>query len=292
MHELIFHSKPKVYGAVYFLLIPFFGLIFYVLPDTIGEKTTLLKCFYFSAVTITTLGYGDISPTSDLGRIVASSEAVLGVTFIGLFLNALSRSRAEAYRYEEINKEKRAYLEGQIAKLNGHYNLIRPLAEKYKQSVVQITSPLESRKKEYNPDFTLNDMKDLYRSSMLVTQDHHQPAVKYYFSSLNALSSEISDLIKSVDLRLFPDIEKNCLSFVEAFHLFDFSSAILGAVNTKFGDKKMTDFVSETLEKHKGEAEFVESNIINGYVALYQQVKLLMRLLDLIEKGISDTVRV
>ncbi|WP_373034005.1 potassium channel family protein [Sulfurovum sp.] len=290
MQDFIFHSKPKMYASVYLLLIPLFGLIYYLLPETIGEGKTLVQCFYFSAVTITTLGYGDISPTNDLGRLVAASESIFGITLIGLFLNALSRVRSETTRSEEIEKEKNTYREGEIAKLNGFYSLIRPLAEKYKQSVIQITSPLKSRTQEYNHDFTLNDMMDLYKSSMLLTQNQHEPAVKYYFSSLNALNTEISDLIKNVDLRLFPKLEKHCLSFVNAVHSFDFSDSILGAVNTRLGNKKMTDYVSEMLEKHSGEVKFLESNMINGYAALYHQIKLQMKLLELINEDINTIV--
>jgi hypothetical protein len=291
MQDLVFHSKPKVYGFIYLLLIPLFGLIFYFLPETIGKEVTLIESLYFSTVTITTLGYGDISPTNDLGRVIAASESLLGITLIGLFLNALSRVRGETSRNEEILKEEATYREGEIAKLNGFYNLIRPLAGKHKLSVVQVTSPLKSRTQEYNPDFTLNDMMDLYKPSMLMTQNHHEPAVKYYFSSLIPLNSEISDLIKNVDLRLFPELEKHCLSFVGAVHSFDFSDAILGAVTTNLGDKKMTEFASEMLEKHEGEVKFQPSNMINGYVALYHQIKLHMGLLDLIDKEISSVVR-
>ncbi|MFC6631797.1 potassium channel family protein [Microbulbifer taiwanensis] len=290
MYDLIFHAKPKVYGVTYFLMIPVFGIIFYFIPKSIGEDSTLIMCLYFSAVTITTLGYGDIAPASDIGRILASSEAVLGVALIGLFLNALSRSRAESYRREEIRKKKDAYLEGQIAKLVGHYNLIHPLAEKYRQSVIQVTSPLEKRKDNYNPDFTLSDMRDLYRSSMLITQDYHEPAIKYYFSSLELLNNEISDLIKNVDLRLFPALENNSLEFVKSVHYFDFSDAILGAVKSRLGEKKMTVVVSEMLERYKGEVRSLESSLINGYISLYHQIKLLMRLIDSIEGEINDVI--
>ena len=53
----------------------------------------------------------------------------------------------------------------------------------------------------------------------------------------------------------------------------------------------MTDFVSEMLEGHEGEVKFRESNTINGYVALYHQIKLLMGLLDLIDSEISNVVK-
>lgn len=46
---------------------------------------------YFSAVTITTLGFGDIAPISDKARWAVALESILGIIFIGLFLNALAR---------------------------------------------------------------------------------------------------------------------------------------------------------------------------------------------------------
>lgn len=74
-------------------------------------------------------------------------------------------------------------------------------------------------------------------------------------------------------------------------HSFDFSDAILGAVNSSLGDKKMIDFVSEILKKHEGKVEFKPSNMINGYVALYHQIKLQMGLLELIDKEIRNIIK-
>lgn len=49
-----------------------------------------IRMFYLSAVTITTLGYGDIVPLTGLTRSLIAFEAILGVVLIGLFLTALS----------------------------------------------------------------------------------------------------------------------------------------------------------------------------------------------------------
>jgi len=51
--------------------------------------------FYLSTVTITTLGFGDIVPITRTGRLLVSSEAILGVIIIGLFLNALTRRKSK-----------------------------------------------------------------------------------------------------------------------------------------------------------------------------------------------------
>jgi hypothetical protein len=49
---------------------------------------SLGRMFYFSAITITTLGYGDIVPITTLSRTVVAIEAILGIIIIGLFVNS------------------------------------------------------------------------------------------------------------------------------------------------------------------------------------------------------------
>jgi hypothetical protein len=56
-----------------------------------GFWSNLARMVYFSAVTATTLGYGDIVPVETSTRVMVTTEAVLGVVTVGLFLNALAK---------------------------------------------------------------------------------------------------------------------------------------------------------------------------------------------------------
>lgn len=47
------------------------------------------ELIYFSYVTMTTLGYGDIVPTTSLARALASSEAIAGQLFVAIFIARL-----------------------------------------------------------------------------------------------------------------------------------------------------------------------------------------------------------
>lgn len=47
------------------------------------------RMFYFSAITITTIGYGDIHPISNIARFFVAVEAISGIVFVGLFFNAI-----------------------------------------------------------------------------------------------------------------------------------------------------------------------------------------------------------
>ena len=90
----VFQRRPYVYGIVYLGLIPIYALLYYLLPNIIGNERSFIECLYFSTVTITTLGYGDITPLGELGQIVTASESLLGVISIGLFLNAIASARS------------------------------------------------------------------------------------------------------------------------------------------------------------------------------------------------------
>lgn len=54
------------------------------------------RMLYLSAVTVTTLGYGDIAPLTTRARLLISAEAIAGIIVIGLFLNTLSAERKKA----------------------------------------------------------------------------------------------------------------------------------------------------------------------------------------------------
>jgi hypothetical protein len=52
------------------------------------------RFLYFSTVTITTLGYGDIVPSSDRARLLVACESILGILVAGLFINAAAMRAA------------------------------------------------------------------------------------------------------------------------------------------------------------------------------------------------------
>lgn len=72
-----------------------------------GISRSFTESLYFSISTITTLGYGDITPNTNAGKIMASVEALLGIALLGLFLNALSHKRADDINIAAEEREQR-----------------------------------------------------------------------------------------------------------------------------------------------------------------------------------------
>ena len=53
------------------------------------EEWTWLDSFYFSFITLTTIGYGDFAPTTDAGKIFTIIYIIIGVGVILSFINTL-----------------------------------------------------------------------------------------------------------------------------------------------------------------------------------------------------------
>jgi hypothetical protein len=64
---------------------------FYSLTDNTNLKGNLINSIYYSVITFTTLGYGDITPSTSLEKMVASSEALFGAVSMGLIIAAYTK---------------------------------------------------------------------------------------------------------------------------------------------------------------------------------------------------------
>ncbi|MEQ8437369.1 MAG: potassium channel family protein [Ilumatobacter fluminis] len=109
IHRLIAHRTVTVRtlaGAIAaYLLIAIAFCYLYLYVDALTDDSFFAQertiasweFMYFSLVTITTLGYGDLSPDNPVGGLLATSEAVLGqvylVTFVAMVVGLLIQQR-------------------------------------------------------------------------------------------------------------------------------------------------------------------------------------------------------
>lgn len=80
------------------------GVCFYML----FEKLSLINAFYFSVVTLATVGYGDITPKTDIGKIFTSFYIIGGIGIIGTFANLFMKSAAIHHQERKNNRQSEA----------------------------------------------------------------------------------------------------------------------------------------------------------------------------------------
>ena len=59
------------------------------------EKWSYLNSYYFSVITLTTVGYGDFTPTTPFGKLFATLYIFIGLGIIAAFAQALVKRRGE-----------------------------------------------------------------------------------------------------------------------------------------------------------------------------------------------------
>ena len=67
-------------------LVVVIGVLFYMNV----EHWTLVNAVYFCVVTLGTVGYGDITPTTDVGKIFTTVYIIVGLSILGGFLLPLA----------------------------------------------------------------------------------------------------------------------------------------------------------------------------------------------------------
>lgn len=82
------------WGASCFVAILFYGMIYLLsggLDNSAGMQFHWYDAFHFSIATFTTLGFGDIIPTTVIAKIIADTEVFNGYLMLGAFMALVQR---------------------------------------------------------------------------------------------------------------------------------------------------------------------------------------------------------
>jgi hypothetical protein len=77
------------------------GVVFY----TLVEGWSVVDAIYFSAMSLATVGYGDVVPTTDVGKIFTVVYVLAGIGILVSFFTTLTRHTLELLRAREQERE-------------------------------------------------------------------------------------------------------------------------------------------------------------------------------------------
>jgi len=97
------------------------GLVVYIFAGIIAfsfifENWSIVESFYYSVVTLTTVGNGDLYPTSDSGKTFACFWALFGIVILAVAIGVISDSVIKA-RIMKLREEKKNAEYASISKL-------------------------------------------------------------------------------------------------------------------------------------------------------------------------------
>jgi voltage-gated potassium channel len=97
--------KISIFMLVVLSLVIILGSVMYLVEKGNNGFTSIPTSIYWAIVTITTVGYGDISPATPLGKLVASVIMLLGYGIIAVPTGIVTTEMALASRLKEQQSE-------------------------------------------------------------------------------------------------------------------------------------------------------------------------------------------
>ena len=104
--------KSSKFLGYFTILISVGTMGFYVIG---GDEWSLIDSFYMTIITITTVGFGEVHPLNDLGRLWTSFVIVFGVSGFLYMLSEIGAELVEFRVYKENQKKRK------IRKMKNHY---------------------------------------------------------------------------------------------------------------------------------------------------------------------------
>ncbi|HEY5884864.1 MAG TPA: ion transporter [Pyrinomonadaceae bacterium] len=97
--------KISVFLSAVILLVVVIGALMYVIEGEEHGFTSIPTSIYWAIVTLTTVGYGDLSPRTPFGKILASIVMVIGYGIIAVPTGIVSVELAQATRQKGITRQ-------------------------------------------------------------------------------------------------------------------------------------------------------------------------------------------
>ena len=106
LRKALKNSQTKILVFIYFVLVlcVILGAFMYMIEPHDKAFTSIPRSIYWCIVTLTTVGYGDVVPTTTFGQIMASIIMILGYGIIAVPTGIVTSEYSRFYRKKEEQK--------------------------------------------------------------------------------------------------------------------------------------------------------------------------------------------
>ena len=113
LKRALLHSRAKIFVFLFFVFIVSIiaGTVMYLVEGEESGFTSIPRSVYWAIVTLTTVGYGDISPATPIGQFIASIIMIMGYGIIAVPTGIVS---AEYSRARDLSDENYVHVNTQV----------------------------------------------------------------------------------------------------------------------------------------------------------------------------------
>lgn len=292
MHKLI--DRPLFIFIGYILVIFFFAFLYHFSPDdTFDNKLSPLESVYFSVITITTLGYGEITPNNDYGMVATSIEAIIGILIIGMFINSSWKRFSEILDAQQSEKIKSSIKESNKNNLLSYYSYLSSVINEYHNAIFELTTPISKRKEmqRFTYDFLFSDLQDMLNPSLRMKYAFDRSVIEIYYEAEEDLIKEFKYILANFGLEEFTSIKGHILNFLNVVHNTGLKDALLQYTKRSKDDKIRTMLIDMIKEHDELPPEqYHKANMLSPLIVLYKSIPLKMRYIEQL-KNDFDTLQ-
>ncbi len=93
--------KIAVFLFAVLTLVTIFGSLMYIIEDAENGFTSIPRSMYWAIVTLTTVGYGDIAPRTEIGQALAAIIMICGYAMIAVPTGIVTVEMSQAFKKKE-----------------------------------------------------------------------------------------------------------------------------------------------------------------------------------------------
>ena len=90
--------KITVFLFTVLTIVCIFGSLMYLIEDASSGFTSIPRSIYWAIVTLTTVGYGDISPQTNIGQLIASVIMIIGYSILAVPTGIVTVEMSQAFK--------------------------------------------------------------------------------------------------------------------------------------------------------------------------------------------------
>ena len=200
----------------------------------------------------------------------------IALVFVVVFLDTLVSSSKEGRKKRE---EARTILR--------HNRIIQPDIDMYlvRKNMVITPNGKTVRKFQIDSEFSIQDMRDMYGPSELVS-DVGISKIKRYAYFQKQLKNDFEKLVEGVDFTHYPEISEAAMKYINATSYGEAAlEAVLGYEDSKAGTRSMRVMVVGMMREEPLDGRFMDAN------PTMKNVYLVHQMINDQEKAVSDYIR-